>query len=173
MHWQRPAEGEYIPYQKAYLDKVPDGDIPDTLERQLGETLDLLSGLPPEKLQYRYAEGKWNIPQILQHLIDTERIMAYRALCFARGDSTPLPGFEQEDYAREANTEERTLGAMLEEYAAVRRASILLFRSMNDALLQRSGTANKGTLKVNTLAWVIAGHEIHHTGIIRERYLGV
>jgi len=169
--WTKPVEGEYLPYQISYISKVADGDLISIMKKNIEETTALLNSLPEEKISYRYAEGKWDIAEVLQHLIDTERIMCYRALRFARNDKTELPGFEQDDYVKEANTGERKFIEMLEEFAAVRASTISLFESFNDTLLNRSGVANKGTVKVKSLAYVIAGHELHHVGIIKERYL--
>lgn len=170
--WTRPLEGEYIPYQLNYINRVPDGDLIEILKSTMNDTEDFLLSIPADKLEYRYAKGKWNIKQVVQHLIDTERIMTYRALTFARNDKTELPGFEENDYAAEANTDERKIEDLITEYKAVRHASILLFSSMNDALLNRTGIANRGQVKVKTYAYIIAGHELHHEAIIRERYLG-
>ncbi len=170
--WTRPIEGEYLPYQLNYINRVPEGDMIEILKTTIAETAAFLKSIPADKLDYRYAEGKWTIKQVVQHLIDTERIMTYRALTFARNDITELPGFEENDYAEESNVDERSLDDMINEYAAVRNASILLFKSLNDTLLNRSGIANRGRVKVKTFAYVIAGHALHHEAIIRERYLG-
>lgn len=170
--WTRPIEGEYLPYQLNYINRVPEGDMIEILKTTIAETAAFLKSIPADKLDYRYAEGKWTIKQVVQHLIDTERIMTYRALTFARNDKTELPGFEENDYAEESNVDERSLDDMINEYAAVRNASILLFKSLNDTLLNRSGIANRGRVKVKTFAYVIVGHALHHEAIISERYLG-
>jgi len=169
--WNKPAEGEYLPYQLNYISRVEGADLIETLKRNIAETTNFLKSVPAEKLNYRYAEGKWTILQVVQHLIDTERIMTYRALTFARNDKTELPGFEENDYAAAANTEERNIDDLINEYNAVRNASILMLKGFNDEILQRSGIANRGRVTVNALAWVIAGHELHHVAIIKERYL--
>ncbi len=169
--WTKPVEGEYLPYQLNYIKRVPEGDMIRILRDDITETANFLKDLPAEKQNYRYAEGKWTIKEILQHLIDTERIMCYRALTFARNDKTELPGFEQDDYVRDGNANELDFREMVDEYVAVRNATIYMFKSFNDELLTRSGIANKGSVKVKSFAYVIAGHELHHMAIIREKYM--
>ena len=169
--WTHPVEGEYLPYQKAYLDKVPDGDLIEILKNNVVKTSDFLRQLSDEQILYRYAEGKWNIKEILQHIIDTERIISYRALRFARKDATALPGFEQDDYVANANTDERDFIEMILEFFAVRTSTVYLFNSFNDELMEFTAIANKGPVKVKSFAYVIAGHELHHMQIIKERYI--
>jgi uncharacterized damage-inducible protein DinB len=127
--------------------------------------------LPEEKLTYRYAKNKWTIKEILVHIIDDERIYAYRALCFARNDKTELPGFEQDDYALFSNANERSIENILNEYEAVRNATITLFESFDEAALLRKGIANKNGATVRALGYHLAGHELHHINIIKEKYL--
>jgi uncharacterized damage-inducible protein DinB len=127
--------------------------------------------LPEEKLLFRYAAGKWTIKEILQHLVDDERIYAYRALRFARNDETELPGFEQDDYALYSGANGRDIVDILKEFAAVRRATISLFEGFDRAALQRAGVADGKVMSVRAAAYHIAGHELRHLNIIRERYL--
>jgi hypothetical protein len=127
--------------------------------------------VPEEKLSYRYAEGKWTIKEIMAHLIDDERIYAYRALRFARNDQTELPGFDQDDYAIESAANERSLDDLLEEFAAVRRSTIALFNSFDERVWTRSGVASGNVMSVRAAAYHIAGHELRHLNIIKERYL--
>jgi hypothetical protein len=169
--WKKPVTGEYLPYQLNYINRVPDGDLIQHLENQLEATILFIKGLPEDKLNYRYAEGKWTIKQILQHLIDTERIMSYRALTFARNDKNELPGFEENDYAEEANADDRSPADLIDDFRSVRHSTLCLFGSFTNDMLGRSGIANKGRITVNSIAYVIAGHELHHMAIIRERYL--
>lgn len=169
--WIKPVEGEYLPYQLNYIKRVPDGDLLEILGNNIESTINFLNSLPEEKLNFRYAEGKWTPKQIIQHLIDSERIMTYRMLTFARNDKTELPGFEENDYAVESNADERTLEELTTEFKTVRNSSISLIRSFNDELLRRSGIANKGRITVSALVYVIAGHELHHMSVIKERYL--
>ena len=127
--------------------------------------------MPPDKLTYRYAENKWTIKEILVHIMDDERIYAYRALRIARNDKTPLPGFEQDDYVPFSKANQRSLASILREYKTVRQATVSLFTSFNMEDLLRIGTANDHPVSVRALAWHIAGHELHHLNIIKERYL--
>jgi uncharacterized damage-inducible protein DinB len=167
----RPDETEYAPYYGKYIGRVPEGDILAQLASQLAETLALLRGLTPGQAGHRYAPGKWSIKQVVGHMIDTERIFAYRALRFARNDQTPLPGFEQDDYMAAARFDERALGDLTDELALVRRSSLALFRPLDESAWQRRGVASGVTMSVRALAWAMAGHEIHHREILVTKYL--
>jgi len=168
----KPEPSEYAPYTIMYIGLLPDdGLILKHLADNLRATVDFVRALPEEKLLYRYAEGKWTIKEILAHLIDDERIYAYRALRFARNDQTELPGFEQDAYALESGANERPLEEMLEEFATVRRSTIALFNSFDDRVLTRSGVASGNVMSVRAAAYHIAGHELRHLNIIKERYL--
>ncbi len=131
----------------------------------------LVAELDDDQALYRYEKGKWSIKEVLGHLTDTERIMGYRALCFARNDSTELPGYDHDQYVAEANFDDRQLRALFEDYETVRSSTISLFQSFTDQMLQRRGTASGNPFSVRALGFVIAGHEIHHLDIIREKYL--
>lgn len=169
----KPNEGEYAPYAIMYIKLVPDdGQVLNHLQKNFEQLRQLILPLPEERLRYRYAEGKWTIKDIVLHVCDTERIFAYRALRFARGDATGLPGFEQEDYARTGGANERSVQDLLLEFATVRSSTLALFNSLPDESLSRSGTANGRLLTVRAAAYHIAGHELHHVNIINERYLG-
>ncbi len=168
----KPLEGEYAPYASMYIGLLPgDGLILKHLKDNLVTNTDFILSLPEEKLTYRYAEGKWTIKEILVHVADDERIYAYRALRFARNDKTELPGFEQDDYALHSGANERRIEDILEEFATVRNATISLFNSFDDEACQRTGVANGSTVSVRALAYHIAGHELRHINIIKERYL--
>ncbi len=132
----------------------------------------LLSEWPPERWDFRYAPGKWSVKEILLHLIDSERVFAYRALCIARGEQTPLPGFEQDDYVPLSGAEGRSPESLLEEYRAVREATLSLFRHLPEESLTRIGKASDNPLSARAAAWIIAGHEVHHLRVIEERYGG-
>lgn len=142
----------------------------EQLAQQKRYTLTLFSGLTPEQLAYRYGDNKWRVQEILQHLIDCERILTYRALRFARHDITPLPGFEEDWYVMQSGAMDRSITNMLEEYAIVRDASTALFRSFTPLMLTFTGTANNGQFTVNAMPYLVAGHELHHLRILRERY---
>ncbi len=169
---EKPREGEYAPYTIMYIGLLPDdGLVLNHLQDNLQATKNLILSLPAEKLAYRYAAGKWTIKEILVHLSDDERIYAYRALRFARNDKTELPGFEQNDYARYSGANARGIGDILEELTTVRNATISLFNSFDNEALTRAGVANGNIMSVRAAAYHIAGHELHHINIIRERYL--
>jgi uncharacterized damage-inducible protein DinB len=169
---EKPREGEYAPYAIMYIGLLPDdGRILGHLGEYYRRTKELILSLPEEKLTYRYAEGKWTIKEILLHLSDDERIYAYRALRFARDDATELPGFEQDAYAAVSGANERSAASLLRELGTVRRATISLFAGLDDRALLRAGVANGNVMSVRAAAYHIAGHELHHVSIIRERYL--
>jgi hypothetical protein len=168
----RPAPDEYAAYYGKYIVLVPDGDLCALLGSQLTETLALLRQIPESRGAHRYAPGKWSIKEIFGHLCDTERIMSYRALRIARGDATPLPGFEQDDYVPAGGFDRRTLADLGEELSAIRRATVALFLHLDSDALARRGTASGNPFTPRALAYVIAGHERHHVGIVKARYLG-
>ncbi|HEV7373265.1 MAG TPA: DinB family protein [Pyrinomonadaceae bacterium] len=168
----KPVEGEYAPYTIMYIGLLPDdGLVLKHLEENLKATKDFILSLPEEKLLHRYAEGKWTIKEILVHLIDDERIYAYRALRFARNDKTELPGFEQDDYAIQSGANERDVKDILKEFTTVRNATISLFEGLDRKALLRAGVASGNIMSVRAAAYHIAGHEMRHINIIRERYL--
>lgn len=168
----KPEVGEYAPYAIMYIDQVPDdGLVLQHLQDDLQVVTTLFRSLPEEKLVTRCAEGEWTIKEILVHVIDSERIFSYRALRFARNDTTPLPGFEQDDYAAASDANDRNINDILEEFAAVRMATITLFKSFDDKTLLRSGIASGHNVSVRSFLYQIAGHELHHLQSIRENYL--
>ena len=169
---EKPKEGEYPSYADIYIGLLPDdGLVLKHLSENMKATRDLILALPEERLAFRYAEGKWTIKEILAHVIDDERIYAYRALRFARNDETELPGFEQDAYALHSGANTRTVKSLLKEFALVRRATIALFDSLDEEAFARSGVADGKRTTVRALAYHLAGHELRHTNIIRERYL--
>jgi len=167
----RPDASEHLPYYSKYVDRVPDGDLLQTLRDQLDETLALVRGLDESQGGHAYAPGKWSIRGVLNHVIDTERIFAYRALRIARGDMTPMEGFDENAYADHAGADSRTLADLADELEHVRLANIAFFRALRDDALTRRGTANGAEVSVRALAWIMAGHERHHVALLRERYL--
>jgi hypothetical protein len=168
----RPNSNEYAPYYEKYVSLVAPGDITATLNQQLGSTLDLLRSIDESRAGERYAPGKWSIKELVGHLIDTERIFSYRVLRFARNDKTPLSGFEQDDYVREANFDDQLLSDLAAEFEYVRRSNIQLFKSLSEDAWSRRGTANDVEVSVRALAFIMAGHEAHHVQILKTRYLG-
>lgn len=168
----RPETTEYPTYYERYISLIPKSDILKTLDQQLGTTLSLLRSIPESQADSRYAPDKWSIKELVGHLIDTERILAYRALRFARNDRTPLPGFEQDDYIRHATFGSCQLSDLASEFEHVRRANLLMFRHMDRTAWQRRGVANDGEVSVRALAYIIAGHERHHMEVLGTKYLG-
>jgi len=167
----RPAATEHAPYYEKYVSLVPEGDIVSTLGRQAETTLSLLGSIPEAQANSRYAPDKWSIKELVGHVVDSERIFAYRALRFARNDATPLPGFEQDDYVANAAFGEIPFTGLAAEFDCVRRATVYLFKSLTADAWLRSGDANGSGVTVRALAHIIAGHELHHVGILRARYL--
>ncbi len=167
----RPESNEHDPYYRNYIDRVPDGDIAATLGSQVESTLAFLRSVSEENAGRSYAAGKWTMKQVLGHLIDSERIFAYRALCIGRNDKTWLPGFEQDDYVANTDFNTRTLESFIEELAAVRRATVNLFKHFTDEEWQRRGIANQHEISARAIAYIVAGHELHHLEILKSRYL--
>lgn len=168
----KPEAGEYAPYAIMYISLLPDdGLVLKHLQDNLKSMTDFIHSFPAKKLTYRWAEGEWTIKEILSHIIDDERIYCYRALRFARNDTTELPGFEQDDYVLYSGANERDLEEILAEYTAIRQATITFFNSLEDKALTRAGVANGHLMSVRAMAYHIAGHELHHLHSIRQNYL--
>lgn len=167
----RPDATEYAQSYASYVALVPEDDILGAIEEQSAVTQKLLASLDEAKAAYRYAESKWSVKEVIGHFTDAERIFAFRALAFARGDTQPLPGFEENDYVRAANFDSWKLGDLSEQYALVRRSTIVLFRNFPDEAWTRRGIASDNPITVRALAWAIVGHERHHVKVLRERYL--
>jgi hypothetical protein len=167
-----PQTGEYNPYYHEYIRRVPAGDVLVFMANQIQESLALLRSLSAEQVMRRPAPGEWNIKEIIGHLVDGERVFSYRALCFARGDQNRLPGFEQDDYVATGNFSQRTLADLCDEFAAIRQASLCLFRSFSPAATTRTGVASENPISVRALIYICAGHEHHHIESIRKVYLG-
>ena len=166
-----PEPSEYLPYYAQYISLVPGGHLTVTLAGQLDRTLATLRGTTEEKSLHRYEPGKWSIKEVLGHVIDAERIFTYRALRFARNDQTPLAGFEQDPYVAAANFDARRWEDLIAEFEHARRSTILFFKALTPEEANRSGTANNANITVRALGYIIAGHELHHMRILRERYL--
>jgi hypothetical protein len=168
--FERPQTGEYNPYYDRYISLVKGDDVVGLLEQQAPATAALFQSAS-SKADFRYAPGKWTVKEMLGHVNDTERIMAYRALRIARGDQTPLAGFEQDDYIRDGNFGQRTLPDLIEEFTAVRKATLHLFRHVDAEIAARRGTANGDAVSIRALVYIIAGHELHHRRVLEEKYL--
>jgi uncharacterized damage-inducible protein DinB len=166
-----PGADEYGPFNAGYIARVPaDADILDVLARQRASTAARFAAVPADRAGYRYAPGKWSVRELLVHLSDVERIMTYRALRVARGDTMPLPGFDENAYAPLSNAEAHPIAALAEAWSDVRRATLSLFRLLPEEAWSRRGTANGAPVSPRALAWIIAGHERHHLQVLGERY---
>jgi uncharacterized damage-inducible protein DinB len=166
----RPQPSEYAPYYDRYISMIQSEDILTTLDQQRREMMLLLSCREEDDGDFRYAPEKWSAKEVLGHICDTERVFAYRALRIARADTTPLEGFEQDDYVRNGSFAQRPLADLVEDFIAVRRATLSLLRNLEEAAWMRRGVANKNEVTVRALAYVIAGHELHHRRILEEKY---
>jgi uncharacterized damage-inducible protein DinB len=171
MTQKRPQSNDYAPYYGKYVMLVPDGDFLEILETQLREMKLLLEPLTDEQGDFRYAPGKWSIKETLGHVNDAERVFAYRLLCITRGDQTPLPSFEQDDYVKVSNSSARKLSDLLEEFTAIRCSTVALIRSLDDASWLRRGTASGKEVSVLAMAFIIVGHALHHRTVFEKQYL--
>ncbi len=167
----RPQPGDYAPHYEKYLTQIPGNNILATLDDQRRQMLLLLSGRAESDGDLRYAPGKWTVKEVLGHICDAERIFAYRALRISRNDPTPMEGFDENDYVRNAPFARLSLADLIEDYIGVRRATITLFRNLDEAAWTRRGVANKNEVTLLALAYIIAGHELHHRKMIEEKYL--
>ena len=168
----RPGASEYASYYETYVSKVPETDLLAALDAQTEETLALVRGLSDDVAGYRYEPGKWSVAELIGHVVDGERVFAYRLLTFARGDATSLPGFDQDVFMSGADFGSYTLAELADEYEHVRRATASLLRHLPAEAWSRTGVASDAEVSVRGLAYIILGHERHHLGILRERYLG-
>jgi len=171
LYLQRPQTGEYDAYYDKYIARVPDGDFIEILARQADETLAVLRDLPDNAADQAYAAGKWSVKEVIGHVCDAERIFAYRLLRIARGDQTPLEGFDENKYAPAGQFGARTLASMLEEFAAVRAATITLIAGLPNDAWANTGVANNSPVSARSLAYILAGHELHHRDVLQTRYL--
>lgn len=167
----RPDASEFSSFYAGYVARVPDGDIVGTLARQVDDTAALVRGLSESQGDFRYADGKWSIKEVIGHLADTERVMAYRAARAARGDATPLPPFDENLWVANAGFGARTLADLVAELRAVRAATVAFFAPLTGEEAARRGVASGHEITARALAWIIAGHERHHAAILKERYL--
>lgn len=171
IHIGRPETGEYAPYLEAYISRVPGDDILRTLDQQRRDMLLLLSGRNESDGDIRYAPGKWSVKEVLGHISDGERILSYRAMCIARGETASLPGYDENSYVANAPFSRRPFSDLIEEFIAVRRATLSLFRNLDEDAWMRRGKANNNEVTVRALAYTIAGHELHHRRMLEEKYL--
>jgi hypothetical protein len=167
----RPERNEYAPFYETYISKVQGSDILATLDDHRRQMLLLLSGRTESDGDIRYAPGKWSVKEVLGHVCDGERILSYRALCIARGEAAPLPGYDENAYVANAPFSRHPLPDLIEDFIAVRRATLSLFRNFDDDAWMRRGKANNHEVTVRAIAYIIAGHELHHRMALQEKYL--
>ncbi|MGG7620493.1 DinB family protein [Bacillus coreaensis] len=162
---------EYAAYYSTYIDLVPEGDMISILMHQMDETLDILKDLTEQQAHFSYEEGKWSIKEVIGHIADTERIMGYRLLSFARGEKAELPGYDDNKYVKNASFNSQPLRELLENFKIIRKSTLQLIRSLPSEAFSRRGNANGSEVSVRALIYIIAGHELHHRKLIIERYL--
>ena len=167
----RPDESEFAPYYKGYIGQVLEDDAVAAMDAELGASLEFFRTIDEQTSKTAYAEGKWTIREVLGHIVDTERVMAYRAMRFGRNDKTELSGFDQDDFIRGANFNETSVADLLREFEYQRRSNILMFRNLPREAWGYRGIANSKEISVRALAFVIVGHEKHHRKIVKESYL--
>ena len=166
----RPAAGEYVEYFAAYISKVPDGDVRAQLAQQLPETIAYIKSRGDAWAMSRYAPGKWSVKEVINHLADAERVFSYRALRIARGDETPLPGFDENKWMPQTHADARSVQSLLDELAAVRASTVALFNSFDDDAWTRIGNASGKPISVRAIGYIVCGHERHHLAVLKERY---
>lgn len=167
----KPQAGEYAPFYETYVSLVQTHDVVALLAWLQQSTFDFFNGLPAGKGDYAYAEGKWTVKQLLGHMVDAERVFAFRLLCFSRGDKNDLPGFDENSYVANGGFENRSLSSLAEEFKTVRAGNILMLQGISDEQSKLIGNANNYPISVRALTYIMAGHELHHLRIIKERYL--
>lgn len=167
----KPTDAEYPDFYSGYIALVPDGDVIKFLKKQKRMFTGLIDSIPEEQLLYRYAEGKWTIKQIVGHVIDTERIMAYRALVFSRGERQPIPGFNENEYVGRASFNQKDVQDLIQEFAKLRESNLALIQNLNGDMIERKGNANDFFFSVRAIVYIIAGHVEHHINVIKSKYL--
>jgi hypothetical protein len=167
----RPEKSEYAAFYETYVSLVNETDVVSALDNQTNELRDLLAAVDAEKENFRYAEGKWSVKELLGHIIDAERVFSYRALRISRGDQTPLAGFEENAYVAGSNFGNTKPADLIEEFALLRAANVLLFKNLSENAWNQIGTASEAAVSVRALAFIMVGHVRHHANILRQRYL--
>lgn len=167
----KPTDAEYPDFYSGYIALVPDGDVIKFLKKQKRMFIGLIDSIPEEQLLYRYEEAKWTIKQIVGHVIDTERIMAYRALVFSRGERQPIPGFNENEYVERASFNQKDIQDLIKEFAKLRESNLALIQNLNVDMMERKGNANDFFFSVRAIVYIIAGHVEHHINVIKRRYL--
>lgn len=168
---ERPPLEEVVPFYRGYLSTAQGSTLFEALDDATARFNSVAGSISEEQAAYRYAPGKWSVKEVVQHVIDCERIFQYRALCFARKDATALPGFDEDHYAAHSGADARSIADLRAEHDVLRASTVSLFRSFSDEMLLRKGLANERSFTVRALGWTIAGHALHHIHIIQQRYL--
>ena len=171
MKSSRPEKNEYAEFYAGYVSLVKETDVVSALQNQASELTELLAGISADKENFRYAEGKWSVKELLGHVVDGERVFSYRALRISRGDQTPLATFEENSYVANSNFGNSNFADLIEEFFLLRASNVLLFKNLSDEAWLRTGTASDATVSVRALAYIMVGHVSHHANILRERYL--
>jgi len=167
----RPDLSRVPEFYHGYISKVKEADLGSALKSSTKELFDLLRSIPAEKHDHRYAEGKWTVKEVVQHMLDGERVFTYRALRFARKDDTPLPGFDENLFAQTAKADKRSWNDLVDEFAALRKATESMFASFDNEQLEQSGIASENSTYVLGIGYIVAGHVNHHCQVIKDRYL--
>ena len=167
----RPDLSRVPAFYHNYINQVPENDLPEAFNTQTPAFIQFMESIPPDKQDYRYADRKWTVKEVLQHIIDAERIFGYRALRFARKDATFLPGFDENTYADNAKADKRDWSSLVEEFKATRMSSECLFKSFDEDQLDATGTANNNSIYVLGIGFILVGHSLHHMKVLKERYL--
>ncbi len=170
MNLQRPEKNEYAEFYANYVSLVEEADVVSALGKQTNQLRELLKDVSARKEDFRYASGKWSVKELIGHVIDAERIFAYRALRISRSDQTPLAGFEENSYVAQSNFSQAALADLIEEFSLLRAANVLMFRNLTDEQWIRHGTASDAAVSVRALAFIMVGHVRHHTNVLKERY---
>ena len=170
---RKPEQNEYPSYYSRYIKLIEEDDVLTVLDRQKNEMNRLLNSIGEEAAGFRYAADKWSIKEVIGHLMDVERVFSYRALRFARKDQTPLQGFDQDEYIKVANFDSRTLIGLSDEYRTLRECTYSLFEGFDDLILNSRGIASGQTFTVRAVAFILAGHELHHISVLKNKYLQI
>ncbi|MDM5227080.1 DinB family protein [Cytobacillus sp. NJ13] len=169
---KKPESNEYAPYYENYVSSVPEGDLLQILDGQIKETTNLVKDLNEDQAHFRYAPEKWTVKEVIGHITDTERIMSYRLLCIGRGEKAKLPGYDDNEYVKTGQFNRFSIKELLEQLSHARQNTIALLKSLDDEALLRSGNANGTEVTARAIAYIIAGHELHHRTLIKDRYMG-
>ncbi|WP_264807141.1 DinB family protein [Cytobacillus sp. NCCP-133] len=169
---KKPEANEYALYYQNYVNLVPDGDLLEILHGQIKDTINLVKDLNDEQARFRYAPEKWTIKEVIGHITDTERIMAYRLLCISRGETAMLPGYDDNEYVKKGSFNRFSIQELLEQLSIVRQGTTALLKSLGEEDLMRHGNANGTEVTVRAIAYIMAGHELHHRNLIKDRYMG-